>query len=199
MVGEQMRLLRNKQDYMKTQVTTLLILIALSSYGQETAQKTKSNEVKINVFNTLIFKSVDISYEYLLNDASAFGLSFLANLNNEYSDGPSYNEKIGITPYYRHYFSSKYAMGFFMEAFGMFNTQDVETIYYYPNGIEDSNIETGTSNNFAFGFALGGKFVSSKGFIFEFFGGIGRNLFTSNDFISTEFVPRVGINLGYRF
>ena len=199
MAGEQMRLLKNSNDNMKNQITILLVLVSIGLYGQEPEQKNKSNEVKINVFNTLIFKSVDVTYEYLLNDASAFGLSFLANLNNDYSNGPSYNEKIAITPYYRHYFSRKYAMGFFMEAFGMFNTQDIETIYYYPNGIEDSSVETDTSNNFALGFALGGKFVSSRGFIFEFFGGIGRNLFTSNDFISTEFVPRLGINLGYRF
>lgn len=199
MVGERMLLLRNKNNNMKYGIAILLALVSFGINAQEVIKKTKSNEIKLNVFNTLIFKSVDVTYEYLLNDASAVGLSFFANMNNEFNDGPNYNEKIAVTPYYRHYFSRKYAMGFFMEAFGMFNTQEIETIYYYPESDYESNTGIDQSNNFALGFALGGKFVSSRGFIFEFFGGIGRNLFTSSDYISTEFVPRLGINLGYRF
>ena len=89
-------------------------------------------------------------------------------------------------------------MGFFIEAFGMFNKQELDEYYYYDY-FEEPDITPGQTNNFALGFSLGGKFVSSKGFVFEFFGGIGRNLFTSNDYDSTEFVPRLGISLGYRF
>lgn len=175
---------------MKKFVTIIIIFTSIVSFAQENEIKKRSNEVKLNVFNALIFKSLDLTYEYLINEESSVGLSFLVNLNNDFNEGPDYNEKYAVTPYYRHFFSRKYAMGFFIEAFGMYNNQELY--------IADSSYN-GPSNNFALGFSLGGKFVSSKGFVFEFFGGIGRNLFSSNNSDSTEFVPRLGISLGYRF
>ena len=185
---------------MKKFVTVIIIFYSLIAIGQEQIEKKRSNEVKLNVFNALIFKSFDLTYEYLINDESTVGLSFMVNLNDEFSDGPDYNEEYSITPYYRHYFSRKYAMGFFIEAFGMFSKQEiVEYDYYYDYIFEEPDRTPRPSNNFALGFSIGGKFVSSKGFIFEFFGGIGRNLFTSNDLYNSEFVPRLGISLGYRF
>jgi hypothetical protein len=187
------------KNKMKKYITIIIILTSVVSFGQEQEKKIRSNEIKLNVFNALIFKSFDLTYEYLINDESAAGLSFMVNLNDDFSDGPDYNEEYAITPYYRHYFSSKYAMGFFIEAFGMFNKQEIDEYYYYDDYFQEPEIIQESSNNFALGFSLGGKFVSSKGFVFEFFGGIGRNLFTSSDFNSTEFVPRLGISLGYRF
>ena len=183
---------------MKNFITTILIFVTVVSFAQEEEKNERSNEVKLNVFNTLIFKSLDFTYEYLLNNESAVGISLLVNLNNEFSEGPTYNETFAITPYYRHFFSRKQAMGFFIEAFGMYNTQKVDDYVYYDY-FEEPTVTVSKSNNFALGFAIGGKFVSSKGFVFEFFGGIGRNLFVSNDYTSTEFVPRLGISLGYRF
>jgi hypothetical protein len=56
-----------------------------------------------------------------------------------------------------------------------------------------------TSNNFAIGMSVGGKFVSKKGFAFEFYGGVGRNLSQSNNDVGSEIVPRLGASLGYRF
>ncbi len=186
---------------MKYFVIIIIIFTSLASFGQEQEIKKKTNEIKLNVFNALIFKSFDLTYEYLINDESSVGLSFMANLNNDFSDGPDYNEKYAITPYYRHFFSRKYAMGFFIEAFGMYNNQEIDQYYYDYNDdyFAEPDITVPRTNNFALGFSIGGKFVSSKGFVFEFFGGIGRNLFSSNDANSTEFVPRLGISLGYRF
>lgn len=183
---------------MKKCIIIFLIFTTFVSFSQEEESKKRSNEAKLNVFNALIFKSLDLTYEYLINDESSVGLSFMVNLNDDFSDGPTYNEEYSITPYYRHFFSRKYAMGFFIEAFGMFNKQEIDEYYYYDY-IEEPEITRGQSNNFALGFSLGGKFVSSKGFVFEFFGGIGRNLFTSSSYNGTEFVPRLGISLGYRF
>lgn len=190
---------------------TLIIIIfitSLSSFAQDNENKNddkiKKHELKLNAFNTIIFKSLDFSYEYLLDSESSVGISVLINLQNDesdfFEDGPYYNESFAITPYYRHFFSRKYAWGFFMEAFTMYNQQKIYDTYYINNG-NDTNLVTGdeTSNNFALGLAIGGKFVSKKGFLFEFFGGIGRNLAISNNDIATEFVPRLGMSLGYRF
>ena len=119
--------------------------------------------------------------------------------DRNYIDGPYYQEKFAFTPFYRRYFSSKYAWGFFLEAFGMFNVQDDYENYDY---IYDPNITVNrneTSTNVAFGISIGGKFVSKGGFAFEVFGGVGRNVYQSNENYASEIVPRLGASLGYRW
>ncbi len=185
---------------MKKFLTIILLLITISSFAQETKKAEKKNELKINAFNILIFKSIDVSYEYLINKESSVGISFLINLDDGNTNGPHYNETFAITPYYRYYISKKYAAGFFIEGFGMYNTQENYNYYYYSvdDNIEysESNIKT---NNFALGISFGAKFVSEKGFVFEFFAGVGRNIFTSDNEYNFEFVPRLGTSFGYRF
>ena len=52
--------------------------------------------------------------------------------------------------------------------------------------------------DFALGFAVGGKWVTKRGFSIELFGGIGRNLF-NNEGTDYELIGKGGVNLGYRF
>jgi hypothetical protein len=191
---------------MKKALLALLLFTSFASFAQEASQdeKVKHSELKINAFNLIVFKSVDFSYEYLIDSESSVGASILFNLQNnedrDFEDGPIYNEKFAFTPYYRRYFSSKYAWGFFLEAFGMYNVQEDSTEYYNYDSNEYYYRDSGeTSNNIAFGMAVGGKFVSKKGFLFELYGGVGRNISTSNNDIGTEFVPRLGTSLGWRF
>lgn len=189
---------------MKKLILIPLLLLTLHSFSQKTEEKKKSHEVKLNVFNTLIFKSLEGSYEYLINKESSVGISLMVNLNDEYNEGPEYFETFAITPFYRRYFSRKYAWGFFMEGFGMYNRQQND-YYEYDDPGYDSYYEFNTTvvdeetNNFALGISIGGKFVSQKGFAFEFYGGVGRNLFTSDSRYNYEFVPRFGVSFGYRF
>ena len=186
---------------MKKLILIPLLLLTLHSFSQETVEKKKSHEVKLNVFNTLIFKSLEGSYEYLINKESSVGIALMVNLNDDYYEGGQYNEMFALTPFYRRFFSRKYAWGFFMEAFGMFNKQQNQ--YYENTDPIDGSYRSTTidkdTNNFALGVAIGGKFVSQKGFAFEFFGGVGRNLFTSDSRYNYEFVPRLGVSFGYRF
>ena len=188
---------------MKKLILIPLLLLSIHTFSQETETKKKSHEVKLNAFNTLIFKSLEGSYEYLINKESSAGISLMVNLNDEFNEGPESAETFAITPYYRRFFSRKYAWGFFMEAFGMYNKQQYD---YYENNHSstgnDSYIYNSIdkeTNNFALGISIGGKFVSQKGFAFEFYGGIGRNLFTSDSRYNYEFVPRLGVSFGYRF
>ncbi|TGV02856.1 DUF3575 domain-containing protein [Flavivirga rizhaonensis] len=186
---------------MKKLLFLLLLLVSCFSFSQE-EENIKSHEIKINAFNAIIFKSVDFSYEYLIDSESSVGVSVFFNLHDPeeafLEDGPVYNEEFALTPYYRHFFSNKYAWGFFLEAFGMYNVQK-DFDGYYDNNLDRNVLTEGTSNNVALGIALGGKFVSKKGFAFEFLGGLGRNLSQSNDAIGTELVPRIAASLGYRF
>jgi len=188
---------------MKNLFVTIFLLFSIISFSQE-EEKIKHNEFKINAFNTIIFKSVEFSYEYLIDSESSFGVSFLFNLQDSdpknFEDGPYYNEKFAFTPFYRHYFSGRYAWGFFLEAFGMYNQQEnINGQFDFFNEMDELISPDERSNNVAAGISVGGKFVSQKGFVFEFYGGIGRNLYTSNEEFATEIVPRLGASLGYRF
>jgi len=186
----------------------LLLFTSFLTFGQETEQEAKvpHSEIKVNAFNLIVFKSLDFSYEYLIDSESSIGISALINLQDkddrDFLNSPYYNEKFAITPYYRRYFSSRYAWGFFLEAFGSYNVQDdnnEDYVYIAEIDTYDYVLSDETSSNVAFGIAVGGKFVTNKGFLFEIFGGVGRNIITSNNDVASEFVPRLGASLGWRF
>lgn len=192
---------------MKKALLGLLLFTSFAIFAQDDMQveKVKHHEIKVNAFNLIIFKSADFSYEYLLDSESSIGATVLFNLQNhedrDFEDGPVYREKFAFTPYYRRYFSSKHAWGFFLEAFGMYSVQeDIDEYNYLDEFGEYQYVYSDeTSNSIGFGMAVGGKFVSKKGFLFEVFGGVGRNITTSNNDVGTEFVPRLGATLGWRF
>ncbi len=182
---------------------TLLLLLFVSTFAlaQENDEKekfpqdiNKKHEVKLNAFGLLVFEWLDVSYEYLINDESSFGVGALVGVNNNI-DLDQYR-KFSLTPFYRRYFSNKFARGFFVEGFGMLHTyEDNNYDYdYYGNSLtRNSNDKT----EFAIGISVGGKFISKKGFTTEIYLGIGRNL--GGDQYSNEAVGRGGISLGYRF
>lgn len=182
---------------------TIIMMLLFFSYNCFAQDNEKHSELKVNVFNTIIFKSLDFSYEYLIDSESSVGASMLFNLKNKEDDETledeiHYREKFALTPFYRRYFSRKYAWGFFMEAFAMYNKQE-DYDGYYDSNTDQQVYSDEESENFAIGMSVGGKFVSQKGFAFEFYGGIGRNLTTTNSDIASEFVPRVGASIGFRF
>jgi hypothetical protein len=188
-------------------ITFLLILTLISI--QFTAQEkgvtypqdlNKKHELKLNTFNLIIFSSIDVSYEYLLNKDSSFGVGVFYNFN-DISNDMYYPKKFSITPYYRWFFSeTRYARGFFVEGFGMLNRYEEESNYYgNPSPIEKET-------NFALGVSVGGKFIIHSGFTAEVYLGVGRNLFNndnSNDsggsVINNDIISRGGLSLGYRF
>ncbi len=185
---------------MRKIVFVLVLLLTFSSYAQEelTEPVEKKNELYLNAFNLIAFKWLDVAYERPINEESSAGISLLVKIGDEWS-GYDYERNYSITPYYRHFFSNKYAQGFFMEAFTMINggindyyweTYD-ETTSEYHWGSEDREY-----NDVAFGISIGGKFLSKRGFIGEIHAGIGRNLFDKN---APEVVGRGGISFGFRF
>jgi hypothetical protein len=102
-------------------ITLLFLLFAATvSIAQEKVEEkypqdiNKKHELKINALTLLAFKWVDVSYEGLIDDESSFGAVLTLNTDTNLSD-LSY----AITPYYRRYFSGKFARGFFVEGFGM--------------------------------------------------------------------------------
>ena len=171
----------------------VLILISFISFAQEEEQSDENmnqNELKLNAFNLIAFEYIDIAYERILNEESSIGVGILFGLDDEVYGFNDLRREFSITPYYRQFFGSKYAKGFFVEAFGMLHSGKDE-IY-----LDFDDITTESFTDFALGISVGGKFVTKRGFIAEVYLGIGRDLLGNSP---TEIVGRGGISLGYRF
>ncbi len=174
--------IENSTLLMKKIATLLLFALTLPIAAQK-------NEIKIDVFDVIALKSVDATFERIINFESSVGVSILFNFEKE-SSSFRYNEEFVLTPYYRQVLFSRGNIDYFGEFFGAINTGKVP--------IEDLEIgDDDTYTDFALGLSFGGKYVSSSGFVADFHIGVGRNLFNTNP--SPEVVPRVGIALGKQF
>lgn len=162
---------------------TTTILIAQEKESKYPQDIDKKAEIKINALTLLAAKWIDVSYEKLIDEESSYGISAALNTDTSETD-----LNYALTPYYRRYFSSKLARGFFVEGFGsLFSARDNDFLFG-----SNEDFETG----FAAGISVGGKFVSKKGFTTELVLGVGRNLVKSD---YNEAFGRIGISVGYRF
>lgn len=188
---------------MKKIIVLIVLLVSSFTIAQEKEEVEypqdvdKKTELKINAFGLVAFEWLDVSYERLINEESSFGVGLLVGFDGD--DNLDEYRKFSLTPFYRRYFSAKYARGFFVEGFGMLHSyEDRNYDYYYDNfGNYVNNSSGETNTEFAIGFSIGGKFVSKTGFSTEIYLGVGRNL--GGDSNSAEAVGRGGISLGYRF
>lgn len=172
-------------------LSALLLLCTISISAQDNEPKQNFNELKINGLY-LVLGAFDVTYERTLNEESAFGVNVFLPFDDDVNDDINYY----ISPYYRMYFGKKYAAGFFVEGFGMLNSVKD---YSYELILGDILVETEDNvTDFALGIGVGGKWVTSRGFLGELGFGVGRNLFNSSN-NGSEFVGKVGITLGYRF
>lgn len=160
----------------------LAITILISSYGFS------QQEIKLDIADALIIRSLEFSYEKYLTEESSIGVSALFNLTKQ-DVGFRYNENTMITPYYRHYFTTNAQWNFFGEGFLGINSGKKETIK--NSGDYDIKYTDG-----ALGVAIGMKYIAKGGLVIDVYGGLGRNLFGSD---SPVIVPRIGLNVGWRF
>lgn len=152
------------------------------------------NEIKLNAI-FLLAGAFEPSYERNLSQESSVGVSVFIPFDKENFDS---DINYYVSPYYRIFFGRKYAGGFFMEGFGMLNStrgQISENVNGFDPSIEFREEDV---TDFALGFGLGGKWMTTSGFVFELNGGFGRNLFNT-DKNEYDFVGKFGFNLGYRF
>lgn len=174
----------------------ITLLIALTLSLSVLGQSEEKNELKLNAFNLIALSAIDITYERLLTEESAIGTSLYVYSGNNQDEVGEYYKSFSITPYYRNYFSKNYAKGFFVEAFAMLSSRKkFDDIFDNPNTQKKES-------NFAMGIAVGGKWVTKKGFLAEISIGIGRNLFQKNNdeyYDETPIVGRGGISIGKRF
>lgn len=175
----------------KITLSAILFIVSISLFAQE--NELKQNELKINMSNLIGFKWFDVGYERLINEESSIGVGTLFSLDNK-SEGLDEYRTFSITPYYRQFFSGKYAEGFFVEAFTMLHSGTNYDYYYDPYVNQDATESKYT--DFAVGISVGGKWVTKRGFVAEVYAGIGRDLLNQSDM---EVVGRGGVSIGYRF
>ena len=177
---------------MKKLLIVFIAIIGFQSFAQE-------HEVKLDVFDLAVFKSLDVTYMYILNEESGVGLSIFKNLSDS-NNIFNYREEFTVTPYYRQYFALGGSENVYAEAFFALNSGKD----FYKEEIIIGDIGTGEYEekelkytDGAFGFVVGKSFISPRGFVLDLYAGIGRNLFDSEG--SPSLVPRIGINAGFRF
>jgi hypothetical protein len=163
----------------------LLVIITILTVSFTQAQQ----EIKLDIFDALALKTIEVSYEKYLDETSSFGISALINFEKNSADF-KYNEQRALTPFFRHYFTSDSNWNFFGEGFLSLNFGEKETAMLGGS----STYEDYTDG--ALGVAIGLKYVSEGGFTVDVYGGAGRNLFSDN---SPIVVPRAGVNIGWRF
>ena len=177
----------SEKNYYTNNMRKLLVLftvfIGTLSYAQQ--------ELKIDLLDAVALKTVEISYETYISEQSSIGLSVLFNFEKQEADF-RYNEDRMLTPFFRHYFSVKGNWNMFGEVFFGLNTGETEE----APSLEGSEKQYKSYTDGALGVAIGSKYISSAGFVLDIYGGLGRNLFSDK---SPSVVPRVGINIGYRF
>jgi hypothetical protein len=170
-------------------------------FSQENAESKKDsenfNELKLNMTNLIGFKWFDVGYERTINEESSFGVGLLTRIGSDRDDSDGLDEyrTFSITPFYRHFFSQKYAQGFFVEGFAMIHSGEDE-IYNYDNATQTESFTRNKYTDLAIGVSAGAKFVTNRGFIAEIYLGIGRDMLGQSEI---EVVGRGGIALGYRF
>ena len=176
---------------MKKIILLIVLLHFSNSYSQKTKDtlEIKKNELKINVAS-FIDRYPEFTYERLINDETAFGLSvgFSIENNTELDNTTNYN--FSIIPYYRVYFGKKPAAGFFIEANSPFFSQK-----YIEGSFFNNQSESGLG--FGLGLSIGGKFMTKSGWVGEIYTGLARS-FINTDKIR-ELYPRAGITIGKRF
>ncbi len=182
-----------KNRMKKLNITTVIVFLILSifkvqSQEEKVSQIQGKNEIKLNGFY-LALGVAEISYERILNNESAVGIS----VNFDLEENNLYN--FGVIPYYRLYFGKKKAAGFFIEGNAAVIADDPRPCYdcFLSPGPRESKLY------FGLGVAAGGKFISRKGWVGEIFIGIGRFFGTNEYYHISELYPRVGISFGKRF
>ncbi|MGG7034099.1 MAG: hypothetical protein ACI7YS_02755 [Flavobacterium sp.] len=171
---------------------TLLLAFGLCSFFGY-SQIDQKNEIKANL-PYFIAGIPEVSYERILDENSAVGLSVAIQLDDEWE------VPFIITPYYRMYFGGEKtktkATGFFIEADAVVAKQFITSYDDNYNYTDYSSYTT----NFGFGAAVGVKLLNKNGYIGEVFGGISR-VFGVDSYTTdaTDIFPRVGINIGKRF
>ncbi len=185
-------------------------LVAITLIGNAFAQEDdapennvldRKHELRIDAFEAIVIPTLEVNYEYVISKYSGAGAALSISLGDD--NAYEYGQKFAFTPFYRQYFLNKKeygARGMFVEGMMQLAGGEYDEYYYdYDDstGIDSSFIETENWFNVGAGLAVGQKWVSNNGFVFELSIGGGR-YFAGGENRPGGFV-RGGVLVGYRF
>lgn len=174
-------------------IITMLLSILITNSQDKTTYKLfeKENEIKLNAYFTIL-GLFEATYEKNLNKKSSIGITGLYSFSQKHDEDVNFQ----ISPFYRRYFSKKYASGFFIEGFATIGSVDGKQL-------RDSNGNLTVNEgpdviDLSPGLSVGYKWVTKSGITFEALFGMGGNLFNS-DKTDHNIINRRSISIGYRF
>jgi len=180
-----------KTIFFAVMLFSLIVVKAQDHNNTAVYQFEKKNDVKLNAY-LISLGLFEITYERNINENSSFGIVGLYTFSQKYDEDVNYQ----ITPFYRRYFSKKYASGFFAEGFATIGSVDGKQLYDV-NGDLTPN-EGPNVVDLSLGASIGYKWVTKSGFVFEALFGMGGNLFNAHK-TDHNIINRRAISIGYRF
>lgn len=170
-----------------------LLISLLIIGGMLSAKAQYKSEAKVNIANVIAIASVEVGYEYFLDDNQSIGAEIHFNDRFSYYKETS-NEKFETTSLlvnYNYYFSpeetaSMYAFPFLKYRFGKYKDN--------REGYDDVNM-----NAFIIGLGVGYKWAWNDKFAIAPYASIARNFSTEVNDNFTAIEANAGVSVGYRF
>jgi len=172
-------------------LSMLLITSFISAFAQNSSQDIvnfRKSDIVIDPFWLIAGLAVNASYERILSEDSGIGANAIFGFNNDLDDFTQ------ISPYYRAYFGSKYASGFFIEGFVPITVRKE----YENEAWDDNRGDMKTYTTGGIGFGLGGKWVAKKKFVFELSLGVARKV-VGNEGSGEPVTGKGMIGVGFAF
>lgn len=175
----------------------LFFVIIISSFSSVFAQESteqlpnfRKNDILLDPFWLIGGLAINASYERIISEDAGLGANAIFGFGDDLEDFTQ------ISPFYRAYFGSKYASGFFIEGFApiTFSREYDNTIWPGENNRGISAVYT----TGGLGFGLGAKWVAKKKFVFELNLGIARKFISDRG--SDDAVTGKGmLGIGFAF
>ncbi|PID68677.1 MAG: hypothetical protein CR968_01160 [Flavobacteriia bacterium] len=183
----------------RTLITIALIVTSMTTFAQKYNQ-----DVSANIFNVIVNRWIEVSYEYYANEESSVGLTLQTRLVDE--NKHDYNRSYAVTPFFRYYVSDdQNNVGLFGEVFVKINggyekmestMLDNTAVINQTDPAESIPYTYDKYNNMALGISGGYKYRSEQGFVAVGYAGVGRNLLNSG---GPNVVARIALSIGYAF
>ncbi|MDN3708530.1 DUF3575 domain-containing protein [Myroides ceti] len=180
------------------------IVLSIAFFGSIFSMNAQAlNEVKLNIFNTIVNQSVEVGYEHFIDRDQSVGVDLMINDRFSYWSESGKSGKLkkfntnSIAVNYNFHFggrSGEHASGMYVSPFLKYRFGDYEKdINGGANRLEVD------MNSFIIGVGMGYKIVKNDAFVIAPFVNIGRNFSqeVTDEFSGIEF--NAGINLGFRF
>jgi secreted protein len=170
-----------------------MALVSLGAFAQ-----TYKNEVKLNILNVIARPSIELGYEYYLDDNQSVDGELV--ILDKFSYWPKGDGKFSATSIkvgYNYYFDSSDAVGFYINPF-------LKTRFgkYTEEKTKNDNTKYDEETNlgaFIIGVGVGYTWVFNSKFVVAPYANIGRNFSSAVNERFWAVEPNAGVRLGFRF